>query len=327
MRIPGGIGATLTLAALSLPGAAAAESTTGSPGSENAPGGRGDQTRPGNRGDLGSQGFDPRPWFATKLQVRPRPVTAGEPAVVFGTGWIPPFTCKKKGRVKVSIKTKGDERRKLGELDPYGGGIRIGTGSTEIPFSGDRERGRPAKQLPFKPGFSLANITGSLTVPEETKGGTATLRAEQDLYFRIPIFGDCVKLGIGTSDRTTVKVLPAKFDSKVITDLRLLNSGPSQGGPVKLLWKLGRAGRARVTLFHRFTTRLDVPVATLFDGSRTAGDNDHTFPLAFDGKPLPAGGYRLRVELEDAESAARAKTRRPTPARPKTLDFNVGYAP
>ena len=310
------------LASVGLAQSVHADSTTGAPGSEKPP--------PGNRGDLGSGlggSFDPRPLFATKLQVQPQPVTAGERALVFGTGWIPPFTCKEKGRVKLTIKIPGDERRKLGELDPFGGGINIGTGSTEIPF-GDQ----PRNQVPFKPGFSLANIAGTVTVPEKTKGGTGRVRAEQDIYFRIPIWGKCVKLGIGTSDKTAVEVLPAKFDSTVITDLRLSAGQAQQGAPVKLLWKLSRGGRVRVTLHHLFTRKQPVPVATLFEGKRDAGANDHTFPMSFDNKPLPAGGYRLTVELEDLPGSQRGVRRRPgrskpTPARPKRLDFTAGYAP
>jgi hypothetical protein len=317
-----GVSAAMVVSiALAAPGAAYATSTTGAPGSEKPP--------PGNRGDLGSNmggSFDPRPLFATKLQVQPRNVTAGEGAVVFGTGWIPPFSCKKKGRVKVSVKVPGDERRKVGELDPFGGGINIGTGSTEIPFGS-----QPRRKVPFKPGFSLANINGGVTIPEKTKPGEGKLRAEQELYFRIPILGSCVKLGIGTSDKTVVKVLPAKFDSTVITDVRLLNSAVQQAAPVKLLWKLSRAGRVRVTLYHHFTERSLIPVAMLFEGSRSAGVNDHAFPMSFDGKALPAGRYRLTVEHEDQADAkapgSKGGARTLTPARPKSLDFNAGYAP
>lgn len=322
MHLVGGIALAL-LVSLPLPALAAADSTTGAPGSDNPP--------PGNRGDLGSdmgRSFDPRPLFATKLQVQPRPVTAGEKALVFGTGWIPPFTCKEKGQVKLTVKVPGDERRKLGKLDPFGGGINIGTGSTEIPFGE-----QPREQVPFKPGFSLANIAGSVTIPEETKGGTGKVRGEQDIYFRIPIWGKCVKLGIGTSEKTAVEVLPAKFDSTVITDLRLLNNAAQQAAPVKLLWSLSRGGRARVTLHHLFTKKQAVPVATLFEGDRDAGANDHTFPMSFDGKPLPAGRYRLTVELEDRPGSQepggkkRPGRAKPTPARPKSLDFTARYAP
>ena len=262
MRFAGIVGLALLIGALALPAAAVAESTTGSPGSENAPGGSWRQDHgPGLRGDLGSQGFDPRPWFATKLQIRPTPVTAGEAAVVFGTGWIPPFTCKKKGRVKVSIKTKGDERRKLGELDPYGGGIRIGTGTTEMPFSGDREKSKSGEAAPVQARLLAREHHRPPHGAGEDEGRQRdALCAEQDIYFRLPVFGDCIKLGIGTSHRTTVDVLPAKFDSTVITDLRLLNSGVSQGFPVKLLWKLSRGGRARVHV-----------VQPLYDEARRAG--------------------------------------------------------
>jgi hypothetical protein len=304
--------ALIVLGSLVLAGPARGTSTTGAPGSDKPP--------PGNRGDLGSNvGFDPRPLFATKLQVQPRKVTAGEGALIFGTGWIPPFTCKEKGRVKLTVKVPGDDRRKLGSLDPFGGGINIGTGNTEIPF-GDQ----PRTQIPFKPGFSTANIGGMLTFPEQTKAGAGKLRAEQDIYFRVPFLGKCIKLGVGTSDTTTVEVLPAKFDSTVITDLDVTSARQAQ--PVTLRWKLSRGGRARVTLYYLFTKNQTVPVSKLFDGQRGAGANDHTFPMSFDGKALPAGRYRLTVEHEDQPGAKTVRgPARLTPARPKSIDFAMGY--
>jgi hypothetical protein len=302
--------APVLLVTLVLAATAHGDSTTGAPGSDTPP--------PGNRGDLGSS-IDPRQLFATKLQVQPRNVTAGEGALAFGTGWFPPFSCKKKGRVKLSVKVPGDKRRKLGSLDPSGGGISIGTGSHEIPFGE-----QPRKRIPFTPGFSLADIAGNVSFPEKTKPGSGKVLAEQDLHFRVPFLGKCIPLGIGTSELTTVKVLPAKFDSTVITDLAV--SAARQAQPVTLRWKLTRGGLARVTLNYLFTRGRTVPVSEVFEGQRGGGANDHTFPMSFDGKALPTGRYRLTVELEDNQGAAKGRPRANlTPARPKSIEFDMGY--
>ena len=206
-------------------------------------------------------------------------------------------------------------------LDPFGGGINIGTGSTEIPF-GDQ----PRTQIPFKPGFSTANIGGTLTFPEQTKAGSGKVRAEQDITFRVPFLGKCIKLGVGTSDTTTVEVLPARFDSTVITDLGV--TAARQAQPVTLRWKLSRGGRARVTLYYLFTKNQSVPVSKLFDGQRSAGANDHTFPMSFDGKALPAGATGSPLELEDQAGATNGpQAGQVDPARPKNHRLRHGVRP
>ena len=269
--------ALILLGSLVLAGPAQAESTTGAPGSDKPP--------PGNRR---------RP----RLECRLRPAAAvrheapGATEKGDGGGGGAHLRDRLDPSVHLQGEGTGEAHREGSRGRPtqarlprsLRGGINIGTGSTEIPF-GDQ----PRTQIPFKPGFSTANIGETLTFPEQTKAGSGKVRAEQDIYFRVPFLGKCIKLGVGTSDTTTVEVLPARFDSTVITDLGV--TAARQAQPVTLRWKLSRGGRARVTLYYLFTKNQSVPVSKLFDGQRSAGANDHTFPMSFDGKALPAGRY------------------------------------
>ncbi len=226
-------------------------------------------------------------------------VTAGEPVAVSGCDWYPALGCS--NRVDLTIKDSAGVTRSLGSARPVGGGISIDSDAR------------------FLFGLVKTRVRGGGTVPQQTAPGKATVYGAQGVSIKLPLLG-CRKLFTARAKtRPGLVVLPPTVDSFAITNQAV--SDVRQGGQATLVWTQSRAAHARVSLLYRLTPGTPVDAGVPLDADRPAGRNTLAVPLSVGGKPLPAGDYTIRIEVIDPPDSGIL------PARPKTVDFTVPFAP
>ena len=226
-------------------------------------------------------------------------VTAGEPISVSGCDWYPALGCT--NRVDLTIKDSAGRTYPLGTAKPVGGGISIDSDAR------------------FIFGLVKTNVRGGGTVPQQAAPGPATVYGAQGVSLKLPLLG-CRKLFTSRAHtRSGLQVLPPTVDSFAITNQAI--SGVRQGGQATLTWTQSRAAHARVSLFYRLTPGNPIDAGVPLDADRPAGPNTLAVPLSLGGKALPAGSYTIRIELIDPPDSGLL------PARPKTVDFTVPFAP
>lgn len=220
-------------------------------------------------------------------------VRAGDGAQVRGHSWFPSLTCT--SPVKVTLVDAAGKHHKIGTVLPVDGAVTFDTDSK------------------FKVGLQLANIRGGVRVPEAAATGRARVIGDQTLRFKF-LFPPCLELA--TMRKTThVQVKPARYDSTVITGVSA--TAGARGTPVRLAWRLSRGGRVRVRLEYLFTASKVLDISTPLDGQRSAGAQTLDVSTLMAGHPLPAGGYRVRIELIDPQGSALI------PAAEKTATFRL----
>jgi hypothetical protein len=217
---------------------------------------------------------------AFELNAPGHEVRAGDGAQVRGHSWFPSLTCT--SPVKVTLVDSAGTRHGVGTVLPVDGAVTFDTDSK------------------LKVGVQLANIRGGIRVPEAAATGRARVIGDQTLRFKF-LFPPCLELA--TMRKTThVEVKPSRYDSRVITDVSA--TAGARGTPVRLAWRLSRGGRARVRLEYLFTAQKVLDISTPLDAQRPAGAQALDVSTVLAGHPLPAGGYRLRVELIDPQGSA-----------------------
>lgn len=225
-------------------------------------------------------------------------VRAGESASVVGYTWFFELNCQ--SRVRLTLTDAANRTYSLGEIRPRFGDVHVDvpTGSTTKPNGG----------------FSLAAIIADVVIPEAAAAGPGTVLAEQP--WRMKLFGFCFTLNVKRY-RARVEILPARFDSTVLTGVSL--SPVRQGEPATLSWRLSRPGLVHVALGYRFTPKRALPLGVVLAEQRPAGANTFALPMSLQEKSLPPGDYFVRLELvEPANSGL-------TPALPKQLSFELRY--
>lgn len=231
---------------------------------------------------------------------------AGAGALVKGCAWFPSSTCSNK--VTLTLKAAGKEYA-------LGGAVR----PTDSFFA-------------FPKPQTSSRISGFVSIPEAVNLGTQPVQAKvygsQEFDFGLPVLG-CVKILGKSGGPGLVTILPATTDSSVITNVTPVDqSGLLQGQPLKLTWKLSRAGEVRIRLWFDFTAEQSLsvrpgafPADAIFDAQRPAGANELVFALASpEGKAFPPGQYHFQIELLDPAGSSLV------PAAPKGASFTLALA-
>jgi hypothetical protein len=150
-------------------------------------------------------------------------------------------------------------------------------------------------------------VSGFRPIPINTRAGTATIVASQEL--RIKVFGfGCFTIGSRKVSLRGVKVLgELGNDPPRVTNVAADTA--SHGGTAAIHWNQSEAANVAVELTYLFNPKHAIFVGTLFDGARPAGANALTFDGSYQGQPLPLGSYRVRLQAKDASGATSAYSR------------------
>lgn len=162
---------------------------------------------------------------------------------------------------------------------------------------------------------SIWDIGGSVRVPASgIRAGAAQLLAVQRVKFRLPGLG-CFQFARKQSRLRGLRILGVEGnDPPEVTDL----AAPEfrQGRPGTFSWSQSEAGQAIVKVSFLFTAEQPLEVATLVDEQRPAGANTVDWAAALGANSLPAGRYRVSVQVRDSDNASSDVVQR---------DFTVGF--
>jgi hypothetical protein len=220
-------------------------------------------------------------------------VQAGATARVEGHSWWPNFNCK--SPVRFTLRDKAGRNHRLGTLNPISGGLSFD--STALGF--------------FRP--VLADLGGSVRIPEEAAPGRATVTGNQSARAKLFVL-PCRQVG---HERKTarVEVLRARLDSRVIQNVTA--PGVQRGQPIVLSFRLSRAGTVKVTFEFILNNRRIYPLATPSSGQRAAGVHQLQVSTLLSGHQLPAGRYRLNIAHSDPAGSTAI------PAAPKSVEVRI----
>lgn len=219
-------------------------------------------------------------------------LTPGGHIRLIGHSWWGPISnCK--NRVAIHLIDSAGKKRKIGTVGP--------------PEEGRGLIGRDVQ--------SLWDIGGTVRVPASgIRAGPAQLLAVQRVKFRIPGLG-CFQFARKQSRLSGLRILGAEGnDPPEVRDV----AAPDfrQGRADKISWSQSEAGQAIVKVFFHFTAEQPLAVATLVDEQRPAGANTVDWNAMLGGAAVPAGAYRVSIQVRDADGSSSDVAQR---------DFRVGF--
>lgn len=144
-------------------------------------------------------------------------------------------------------------------------------------------------------------VSGFRTIPISTRAGDATIIARQELKVRVFGFG-CFAIGSRQVSLRHVTVLGELGNDPP----RLTNAAADRawhGGTAAIHWNQSETATVTVQLSFLFNSKHAIDVGTLFSGERPGGANALPFDGTFEGRPLPLGRYRVRIQAKDASGA------------------------
>ena len=216
----------------------------------------------------------------------------GAPMWLTGHSWWGPISnCKNK--VAIYLIDSAGRKKKMGQIGAPPEGLGL--------------LGRDVQNVWDIEGLVHEPMTG-------IRAGKAQLLAVQRVKFRIPGL-PCLQFARKQSRISGLRILGVEGnDPPAVTGL----AAPDfrQGRPGAISWSQSEAGRATVKVAYRFTPALPLDVATLVDEQRPGGANLIDWDAMAGGRALPAGRYRVTVQVRGADDASSDVVQR---------DFTVGF--